>query len=208
MPINSSNKGPGAVIRYWLGPPDLSPAALADQQKLWYYSTAETDQYIQAEFGADLAAAERGDLDHLRASAEGSLALVILLDQFSRNLYRGTSAAYSNDAQAQGIVLSLLERDGHLNFNIPARIVFYHPLHHAEDVDLQEKAVSLLEELLQSAPADWHEAVAGNLASIKNHCEIIRKFGRFPHRNTLMNRPSTPEERQYLEQDKRTYGQQ
>lgn len=208
MPNKSSSNSPDAVNSYWLGPPDLSPAALTEQQKLWYYSTAETDHYIQTEFGSDLASAERGDLNHWRNSAEGSLALVILLDQFSRNLYRGTPAAYSNDAQAQDIVLSLLEKDGHLEFNIPARIIFYHPLHHAEDLSLQEKAVSLFETLLQSAPADWRGVVADNLAYIKSHCDLIRKFGRFPHRNHLLGRQSTPEERQHLEQDKRTYGQQ
>jgi uncharacterized protein (DUF924 family) len=216
MPSKRSSSSPDAIINYWLGSSDSNPAAFAAQQKLWYDSRAETDNHIRTTFGSDLASAEKGDLVHWMNTPEGSLALVILLDQFSRNLYRGTPAVYANDIQAQDVVHSLLEKDGQplpgkdraLHFNIPARIIFYHPLHHAENLNLQEKAVSLFEEMLESAPDEWRETVAGNLAFIKSHCDIIRKFGRFPHRNKILDRLSTPEECQYLEQDKRTYGQQ
>jgi uncharacterized protein (DUF924 family) len=208
MPSKYSSNSPDAIINYWLGSSDSNPAAFAAQQKRWYDSRAETDNHIRTTFGSDLASAEKGDLVHWMNTPEGSLALVILLDQFSRNLYRGTSAVYANDVQAQDAVLSLLEKNGHLSLNIPARIIFYHPLHHAENLNLQEKAVSLFEEMLESAPDDWRETVAGNLAFIKSHCDIIRKFGRFPHRNKILGRLSTPAECQYLEQDKRTYGQQ
>lgn len=208
MPSKNSSNSPDAIINYWLGSSDSNPAAFNAQQKLWYYSNAETDNHIRTTFGADLASAENGDLTHWKNTPEGSLALVILLDQFSRNLYRGTSAVYGNDVLAQDLVLSLVEKDGHLNFSIPARNIFYHPLHHAENLNLQEKTVSLFEEMLESAPDDWRETVKGNLTFIKSHCDIIRKFGRFPHRNKILHRRSTPEECQYLEQDKRTYGQQ
>jgi uncharacterized protein (DUF924 family) len=208
MPSKGSGNNPAAIISYWLGTSDSSPAAFKTQQKLWYDSKADTDNHIQTTFGADLTSAENGDLTHWRSTPGGSLALVILLDQFSRNLYRRTPAVYKNDAQAQKIVLALLEKGRHLHFNIPAQVTFFHPLHHAEDLRLQEKAVSLFEAMLESAPEEWRESIAGNLASIKSHCDIIRKFGRFPHRNTILERRSTPEECQYLEQDQRTYGQQ
>ena len=208
MPNKHSSNNSEAIINYWLGPSDSNPAKFETQQKLWYHSKPETDNYIRTAFESDLASAENGDLSHWRNTAEGSLALVILLDQFSRNLYRGTPAVYANDAQAQDVVVSLLERDGHLGFNIPARIIFYHPLHHAENLKFQRKAVSLFEEMLEDASDEWRESISGNLAFIKSHCDIISKFGRFPHRNTILGRQSTPEECQYLQQDKRTYGQQ
>jgi len=207
MPNKLSGNNSDAIIHYWLGSSDSKPAVFATQQKLWYYSKAETDNYILTAFESDLASAENGELTHWRNTPEGSLALVILLDQFSRNLYRGTPAVYANDVQAQDVVVSLLGKDGHLGFNIPARIIFYHPLHHAENLKLQEKAISLFEEMLESASDEWRKSIAGNLTSIKNHSDIIRKFGRFPHRNNILGRQSTQEECQYLQQDKRTYGQ-
>jgi len=208
MPNKHSSNNSEAIISYWLGSPDSNPAKFDTQQKLWYHSKPETDNYIRTAFESDLASAENGDLSHWRITAEGSLALVILLDQFSRNLYRGTPAVYANDAQALDVVVSLLERDGHLDLNIPARIILYHPLHHAENLKFQRKAVSLFEDMLEHASEEWRESISGNLAFIKSHCDIISKFGRFPHRNTILGRQSTPEECQYLQQDKRTYGQQ
>jgi uncharacterized protein (DUF924 family) len=208
MPNKHSSNNSEAIISYWLGSSDSNPAEFKTQQKLWYHSKPETDNYIRTAFESDLASAENGDLSHWRNTAEGCLALVILLDQFSRNLYRGTPAVYANDAQAQDVVVSLLERNGHLGFNIPARIIFYHPFHHAENLKFQRKAVSLFEEMLEHAPDEWRKSISGNLALIKSHRDIISNFGRFPHRNTILGRQSTPEECQYLQQDKRTYGQQ
>mgnify|MGYP003733167619 CR=1 FL=1 len=204
----SSSNNTEAIISYWLGSSDSNPARFEAQQKLWYHSKPETDNYIRTAFESELVSAENGNLSHWENTAEGSLALVILLDQFSRNLYRGTPVAYSNDAQAQDVVVSLLERDGHLGFSIPAQIIFYHPLHHAENLIFQRKAVSLFEEMLEHASDEWRKSISKNLAFIKNHRDIISKFGRFPHRNTILSRQSTPEEYQYLQQDKRTYGQQ
>ena len=125
MPNKRSSNNVETIIRYWLGSSDSNPAKFKTQQKLWYHSKPETDNYIRTAFESDLASAENSDLSHWRNTAEGSLALVILLDQFSRNLYRGTPAVYANDVQAQDVVVSLLERDGHLGFNIPALIIFF-----------------------------------------------------------------------------------
>ncbi|MBT5700773.1 MAG: DUF924 family protein, partial [Gammaproteobacteria bacterium] len=107
----------------------------------------------------------------------------------------------------QALVVSQLEKDGLQSLNIPALIVFYHPLHHAENLKLQTKAVSLFEEMLEHASDEWCEPIRRNLSSIKSHYAIISKFGRFPHRNKILSRQSTPKECQYLQQDKRTYGQ-
>lgn len=208
MPNSGSSHNLKAIISYWLGASDSNPATFEAQQKLWYHSKPETDNYIRTAFESELVSAENGNLSHWKNTAEGSLALVILLDQFSRNLYRGTPKVYANDAQAQDVVVSLLEKEGHLGFNIPAQIIFYHPLHHAENLILQRKAISLFEEMLERASDEWRESISRNLAFIKNHCDIINEFGRFPHRNTILSRQSTPEEYRYLQQDKRTYGQQ
>ena len=207
MPNRPLSSNAEAIIKFWLGSADMNPVEFKTQQKLWYDSKTETDNDIRREFESDLTSAERGDLSHWGNTAEGSLALVILLDQFTRNLYRGTPEAYANDVQAQALVVSQLEKDGLQSLNIPALIVFYHPLHHAENLKLQTKAVSLFEEMLEHASDEWCEPIRGNLSSIKSHYAIISKFGRFPHRNKILSRKSTPKECQYLQQDKRTYGQ-
>lgn len=208
MPIRPLSNNAEAVLKFWLGSDDLNPAEFKTQQKLWYDSRTDTDNEIRREFKSDLTSAELGDLSHWRNTAAGSLALVILLDQFTRNLYRGTPRAYANDVQAQALVVSQLEKGGLQRFNIPGLIAFYQPLHHAENLPLQRTAVSLFEEMLEHASDEWCETIRRNLASIESHCDIISKFGRFPHRNEILSRQSTPKEVQYLQKDRRTYGQQ
>ena len=114
----SSSNNTEAIISYWLGSSDSNPARFEAQQKLWYHAKPETDNHIRMSFETDLVSAENGSLFHWGNTAEGSLALVILLDQFSRNLYRGTPEAYSNDVKAQDVVVSLLDRDGHLGLSL------------------------------------------------------------------------------------------
>ena len=135
MPNKHSSNNPEAIISYWLGPPDSNPAKFDTQQKLWYHSKPETDNYIRTAFESDLASAENGDLSHWRNTAEGSLALVILLDQFSRNLYRGTPKVYANDAQALGRRCFPARKEKGIWASISQpKLFFIIPLHHAENL--------------------------------------------------------------------------
>lgn len=203
MPIE-----PAEINDYWLGPPGADVATFMARQKRWYTASDETDNTIRARFGAVHAAAESGDLDHWQDTHSGAVALVILLDQFTRNLYRGSKDAFRNDGAARLIALGALERGAWENLSIPARVILYHPFHHAEDPLLQRRAVELATSLIEDSPEAWREPLTQSLKFVAEHCEIVKRFGRFPHRNEILGRQTTAEERAFLASDGRTYGQQ
>jgi len=198
---------PEQIIAYWLGPEDSDPGIFKKQQRLWYTFKTKTDDDIRQRFGETLLAAESGKLTSWHETLDGRLSLVILFDQFSRNLYRGSAEAFKNDQRALAISQQTISSSAHLALNIPARVILYHPLHHSERLECQQSAVKLFEQLLEKCSPEWHESIWGNLRSIQNHCNVIKQFGRFPHRNETLGRASTPDEIEYLAKDKRGYGQ-
>ena len=198
---------PQEVIDYWLGDAETDPSAARDRSKLWYGSSTEIDNQIRQKFGAALALAERGQLQQWQESPSGQLALVILLDQFSRNLYRGSKDAWQNDVRALELASSCVENNDHLNLSNIARVFLYHPYHHAESSITQEKAVLLLDELYENASPEWRPSLKRFAEFTRSHSEIVRRFGRFPHRNKLLGRLSTAEEDEYLKENSSTYGQ-
>ncbi|MBO6557126.1 MAG: DUF924 domain-containing protein [Pseudomonadales bacterium] len=202
MPTEASE-----IIHYWLGTEQNSVDDMKRQWKLWYDASDDTDNTIRARFGAALADAEAGKLVSWQSTAEGSLALVILLDQFSRNLFRSTPEAYRNDDQALAIAEHAVITGQHLELSIPGRVMLYHPYHHAEDTVMQEKAVQLFSELKTSSPTEWEEELENHLKFVRSHAALVGTYGRFPHRNQVLGRVSTEEEKAYLDTDKRTYGQ-
>ncbi len=195
------------ILEYWIGLPDIDPQNWCEKTKLWYASNPQLDERIRERFGTELCAAEQGHRDTWRQSAKGSLALLILYDQFSRNLYRGTAAVYRNDAKAVSIANQLVDSHAFANLSIPAKLLTFHPYHHSEDMSHQERALDLARDLLKTSDAKWHEVIRGNLTYMENHAEVIRRFGRFPHRNDLLGRCSTPKEIEHMQKDGRTFGQ-
>jgi uncharacterized protein (DUF924 family) len=200
-------RSPEEIIEYWLGPMDTSPSDFKKIEEKWYTGSNAVDNEIRELFGHMLSHAESGSLENWKDSDSGSLALVILLDQFSRNLYRGSPAVYKNDSAALSVALSLIESGRYKSLSIPARILLYHPLLHAENESHQEQVVALYEELLTSAGADWQDCITSHLSFARNHCAIVMQFGRFPHRNAILGRASTDEELTHMEKDNRSYGQ-
>ena len=205
--MKNSGTSLAAIIDYWVGPEDADPADFRAHQKLWYTNSKKTDAYIATNFGETLHAAEGGQLTPWADSNQGSLALVILFDQFSRNLYRGTPDAFKNDGLAIEVAAALVDSGNHTSLNIPSRVLLYHPMHHAENINKQNRCVQLFEALLDNAAPEWHQQISANLRSVNNHRDLIRRFNRFPHRNKLLDRESTAEELEYLEKDARKYGQ-
>ena len=191
------------INRFWTGDPN----AFKRLNKLWYRRSTATDDTIRRAFGNALQAAEAGELDDWQTTPAGSLALIILFDQFSRNLYRGSAMAYHNDARAQEIALELVSRQGHTGLSIAQQIMVLHPFHHAEDEKLQDMAVNLMEALTKQCESTWRAVLQEKLKFMNNHRKIVQKFGRFPHRNATLGRESTPDEILYLSKDKRRYGQ-
>lgn len=198
---------PVAVVDYWLGDTERSPGAVRDKSRIWYGSSEKVDREIEDRFGEALRLAEAGKLQSWLATPTGQLASVILLDQFTRNLNRGTGDAWKNDGLALAIAEKCVAGKDYLSLSTIGRVFLYHPFHHAESVSAQGKAVDLFEELYNEAPDDWRPPLKGFVDFAKRHHKIISRFGRFPHRNETLGRKSTSDEIEYLLGNRKNYGQ-
>ena len=191
------------VLIFWLGAcPPTNASALA-QQGRWFTQSDALDADIRQRFGALIGQARAGQLDAWAHTALGRLALVLVLDQFSRNAFRGLSASFAADAQA----LALAEQglaNGHTDaLPLVARAFMALPLEHAEDLARQERTVALMTDwTAQAANAapGVQTLLAGMLDYAHQHHDVIARFGRFPHRNAILGRASTAEEQAYLAQ--------
>lgn len=188
------------VLDFWFGADADEAAMLAHGEPLWFAGDAVADSTIRTRFGALVEAAQRGACDAWATTVRGRLALLLVLDQFSRNLHRGTAAAFAGDARAQTLALQGLHLGHDRTLSRPQRVFCYMPLEHAEDLALQERNVALFHALAEQAPEAQHAAYADFLDYAQRHRDVIARFGRFPHRNTQLGRENTPAERDYLAQ--------
>lgn len=154
----------------------------------WFRSDPDFDRRVERELLALHEAAARGDLDGWADSPHGALALLILLDQVPRNVFRGTPRAFATDEKALAIAETAIARGFHRAFPVAARFFFYLPFEHAEDMAAQDRSVDLFRQAGDEQ---------GHLYALI-HMDAIRRFGRFPHRNAILGRTSTPEEEAYL----------
>jgi len=167
----------------------------------WFVTDAAFDEEIREHFGHSVEAAADGRLDGCWAETpSGWLALLILLDQFPRNLYRGDPRAWAQDVKAQRAVLSGIARGDDRRLPPLRRVFAYMPLEHAENMDLQQLAVEQFGALCLEAPQEQRERFEGYFEYARRHREVIARFGRFPHRNAALGRSSTQEEMLYLAQ--------
>ena len=183
------------ILMFWFGPLGNEGLSAPAQHGLWFKSSADTDDKCRELFGAAVEQAIEGGLDDWAASDRGLIALMVLLDQFPRNIYRGTAAAFSGDAHALPLALQAITEGRHLELPLIHRVFLYLPLEHCEDLAVQEQCVSLFEDMARSTGlsqmADFSRyAVA--------HRDVIAQFGRFPHRNIILERPSSPAELEHI----------
>jgi len=155
----------------------------------WFEPDDVFDDEIRKQFMPTYEAAARGALDHWQESADSALALLVLLDQFPRNLFRGEARAYATDAQARAIADRALNGAIDREFPIEERQFFYLPLMHSEDLADQERCVALY----------CNSNDTQGLSHAEIHADIIRRFGRFPHRNRALGRATTAEEQAFLD---------
>jgi uncharacterized protein (DUF924 family) len=195
------------ILLFWFGSEAGDPAAIAGKQPLWFAADAAIDQEIRRRFGEPWAAATRGELDAWASEPRGGLALVILLDQFSRNLERGRAAAFAHDARALRAASALIDRGEDRLLLSVERSFLYLPFEHAEDLTDQRRSVELFSALVEDAGAEWSWLTEDSLRWARLHLEIIERFGRFPHRNQVLGRRSTPEEERYLSDGGQRFGQ-
>ena len=195
-----------SVCAYWFeGVTPTSIPKAANQR--WFGGGTELDDEIRQRFGSWVELAAAGDFDHWQNSPNGTLALLILLDQFPLNIYRGTARAYAYEQKALNYCHAGLKNQQDQSLNYAERIFFYMPLEHSEDIADQQRAVELFGSLLESAPAGLREHAQGTLDYAIRHRDIIQQFGRFPHRNAVLGREQTPEESEFLEDRSNRFGQ-
>ena len=188
------------VLDYWFGK-EPDDGRLADQRgALWWSKNADTDADIRARFEQPVRAAGRGELDAWAQTPHGRLALVILMDQFTRNIYRDTADAFSLDGQALAHTRAAIEAGQDAALRPIERVFLYLPLEHAEDLALQDESVALFEALRDQVPDAHQRAFDVFLDFAVRHREVIARFGRFPHRNAILGRESTAEEVAFLDQ--------
>ena len=168
--------------------------------RLWFGGMEETDRLVRDRFEADLHRAMRGEYDHWAQTPRGALALIILLDQFSRHIHRNTPQAYAFDHKALELCRTGLALGQDRSLSIIERAFFYLPLEHAEDSVMQQLSVRLFEELLASSPEGMKKTCEGFLDYAVRHRRIIERFGHFPHRNAVLGRHSTAEEEAFLQE--------
>ncbi len=193
------------VLDFWFGDDAYSPAGVGKANKRWFGGGAEFDSEIRRRFGKLPEQALAGELNLWRDNPKSSLALILVLDQFPRNLFRGSPDAFAFDEMAVDVAVTSLERDFHSRLHPVERLFLYLPFEHAENVALQRRCVSLCLELKQEVDHQWQDVFHGYLEYAQAHLEVIERFGRFPHRNTVLGREPTRQETEYLEGGGRTF---
>jgi uncharacterized protein (DUF924 family) len=186
------------ILDFWIGDPDPGFDQMDERISLWFEAGPEVDAEIASRFGSIFQEARRGRLDTWGTSAKGRLALVILLDQFSRNLHRGSEEAFSSDATALRLCLEGVELGLDTALSIVERAFFYMPLQHAENLAAQEKSVKLFETLEATCADAVRPHMHRFLVSARSHRNIIAKYGRFPHRNRVLGRECSDAENDFL----------
>jgi uncharacterized protein (DUF924 family) len=188
---------PDDVLRFWLGAPGEDPLARAEQ---WWTKSDAFDAEVRKRFSPALDEADSGALAAWKTSPDGRLALVILTDQLSRNMFRGTARMFATDGLALETASKALEAgDDKVHHPVHASFLLM-PFMHAEDRALQARCVAGFETLHAEADDEHRAYFANQLDYARRHAAIIERFGRFPHRNLTLGRISTDEETEFLKE--------
>lgn len=189
---------PAEVLDFWLGDGWTLGWPTQNLNPRWFQGGTALDLDIRSRFGASVALAVAGKLRGWESQADSRLALVVLLDQFTRNVFRGTAQAFEGDERAQQLTLETLARHEDQALPWVARVFTYMPLMHAEAASLQAQSVACFAQLVAQAPPELKSKLQGNLDFAHEHQHIIARFGRFPYRNAALGRINTSEENDFL----------
>ena len=193
------------VLNFWFGEGDAPFDENA--MKLWFEASPETDQIIKEKFLSFVSLAGEGNLSSWQETPDGMLANIVLLDQFSRNIYRGLSAAFRYDQLALALCKKGLARNDDQHLKPHHRLFFYMPLEHSENLEDQEESLFRFNQLSKEAPPNLAGFYDNLFQYAHVHFEIIARFGRFPYRNAVLGRLSTPEEIEWLSKEGVRFGQ-
>jgi len=197
---------PLQVHKFWFADSLDGAEELSVQKSNWFKGPPSFDNKIRARFGTLPTSAVHGELEHWHHDRISTLCLILVLDQFPRNLYRGLARAFEFDALGLKTALSALDRGFHCELHPVEAVFMYLPLEHAENPKLQDRSVALFESLNDRAPAGTEDYFRSAAESAQLHRDIILRFGRFPHRNLALGRRSTVEEQHFLDSGGETFG--
>ena len=192
--VQASN--PGQVIDFWFEP---------GARKLWFARSDAFDAAIRERFGGIVAEACSGDLAAWESSAGDALALILLIDQFPRNIHRGSPAAFAADAHGRAVATRAIARGFDLAQPWDRRFFFYLPFEHSEDAADQDRSVAHFRAWVDAAAPEHSARAEDQFTYVLRHREIVRRFGRFPHRNAILGRPTTEEEEEFLKEPRSSF---
>ena len=195
------------ILAFWFKEHELTAPQIDRRMDIWFGEDPVFDHEIEKEFADDVNLASEGKLDHWAAEPHGRLALILLIDQFRRNIHRNTAKAFSKDRLALKLCVEGAVEKKDKGLTPIQRVFFYMPLQHAESAKVQAKSVALYNRLAESVSPTDQETFLTVAQFAELHKDIIDQFGRFPHRNKLLGRENTPEEDEYLAGDSPDCGQ-
>jgi uncharacterized protein (DUF924 family) len=191
------------VIEFWFGSDINNPTLAKRQSPVWWQKNPQTDALIRQNFAGGLKGLADGDYKHWLKSSMGRLAAIIVADQFSRNMYRDTPQAFSQDGLALTLCMEGMALKQDIELPFICRVFFYMPLEHAESLEMQDLSVkkfTYLAELANQESVDNTDTFNGFVDFAERHRAVIQQFGRYPHRNSILQRQSTQAEQAYLDQ--------
>jgi len=189
-----------AVLTFWFGELDARGLAEPEIEKRWFQGGPDFDAAIRERFLGLHRQASEGAAAPWLDSVRGRLALVVVLDQFSRNMFRGSAGMFEHDVQALDVANQALERGDDQQASFCERGFLYMPFMHSEKLADQERCVALFEAFREQVDPPLRDRVASSLGFAERHRDIVRRFGRFPHRNSILERTSTESEIEFLRQ--------
>lgn len=193
------------ILQFWFGAFPTPYTADVTKADMWFKNGPAYDSEIFIKFGVDYEKAISGELDHWVDSFRGRLALIILLDQFSRHIHRGTAESFVQDEKAQALCIDGIGAGDDSKCHAIERSFFYLPLEHAEDLEKQNLSVRAYEQLVCDVPEEYRKSFEITLSFAKSHHFVIEKFGRFPELNEILGRESTKEEQAFIESGKYSF---
>jgi uncharacterized protein (DUF924 family) len=196
-----------AILTFWFSEQELSAPQIDRRMDIWFGADAVFDHECKKDFGDDVQSASDGKLDHWARQPRGRLALILLLDQFRRNIYRNTADAFSMDKAALKLCVEGAMEKKDSGLTPIQRVFFYMPLQHAESSKVQAKSIDIYNRLAEAVSKTYQETFETIAQFAELHHDIVDQFGRFPHRNQLLNRENTPEEDKYLSGDSPDFNQ-
>jgi uncharacterized protein (DUF924 family) len=195
------------VLDFWFSDGAMDQPTIDSRMDRWFTADPGFDALIRQEFGPLVDQASTGALADWAEEPEGRLALILLLDQFRRNIHRGTPKAFSRDAQAVKLCVEGAAGGAYKQLTALQQAFYFMPLQHAESLKIQQRSVKIYEGMLAAVSETLKATFATFAQFAELHHDIIAAHGRFPHRNRILGRPDTPDEAAYLESAGTTFGQ-